>query len=59
MGVSENGGPKYKTLNSRILIIRNPNIRYPLFLETPIWRLEDLRSMFLGCSWCTVWDLGV
>ena len=25
MGVSENRGPKYRTLNSRILIIRTPN----------------------------------
>ena len=27
MGVSENRGPKYSTLNSRILIIRAPNKR--------------------------------
>ena len=35
MGVSENRGPSYSTLNSRILIIREPKIRYPpLFSET-------------------------
>ena len=37
MGVSENRGPYYSTLNSRILAIRTPKIRYPLFSETPIW----------------------
>ena len=31
VGVSENRGPQYSTLNSRILIIRTPKIRYPLF----------------------------
>ena len=29
MGVSENRGSRYSTLNSRILIIRTPKIRYP------------------------------
>ena len=29
MGVSENREPEYSTLNSRILIIRTHNIRYP------------------------------
>ena len=29
VGVSENRGPSYSTLNSRILIIREPKIRYP------------------------------
>ena len=37
MRVSENRGPEYSTLSSRILIIsyKNPKIRYPLFSETP------------------------
>ena len=30
MGVSENWGPKYSTPNSRILLMRAPEIRYPL-----------------------------
>ena len=29
MGVSENRGPNYSTLNSRILIFQDPKIRYP------------------------------
>ena len=29
LGVSETRGPKYRTLNSRILIIMDPKIRYP------------------------------
>ena len=33
MGVSENRGPQYSTLNSRILIVRTPKIRYPVFSE--------------------------
>ena len=37
MGVSENRGPLYSTLNSRILILRTPTIRHPFFSETPIW----------------------
>ena len=36
MGVSENKGPQYSTLNSRILIIRTPPMGYPQFSETPI-----------------------
>ena len=37
MRVSENRGPEYNTLNSRILIIiRAPKIRYPEFSETLI-----------------------
>ena len=39
MGVSKNRGAQYSTLNSRILIIRTPKIRYhsvPPFSETPI-----------------------
>ena len=35
LGVSENRGPKYSTLNSRVLIIRTPN-KIPLISETPI-----------------------
>ena len=35
-GVSENRGPEYSTLNSRILILRTPKIRYPLFSESPL-----------------------
>ena len=34
LGVSENRGPQYSTLNSRILIIRTPK-SVPLFSETP------------------------
>ena len=30
MGFPENRGPEYSTPNSRILILRTPNIRYPL-----------------------------
>ena len=32
-----NRGPKYSSLNSRILIIRTPKIRYPSFSESPIY----------------------
>ena len=31
VGVSENRGPEYSTLNSRILIIRTPKYRTPNF----------------------------
>ena len=34
MGISENRGPKYSTLNSRILIIRTPN-KVPLIFGHP------------------------
>ena len=30
MGVSENRGPSYSTLNSRILFYKDPKISYPL-----------------------------
>ena len=36
MEVSENRGPQYSTLNSRILIIGTPKQGTPLFPETPI-----------------------
>ena len=36
MGVSENRGSKYSTLNSRVLIIRTPN-KVPLISETPLY----------------------
>ena len=42
LGVSENTGPYYSTLNTRILIIRTPKIRYPLISETPIWRYLEI-----------------
>ena len=32
MGVSENRGP-YSTLNSRVLIIKDPKRRYPFFSD--------------------------
>ena len=35
MGVSENRGPQYSALNSRILIIRGPKIRSPYFRKLP------------------------
>ena len=35
MGVSENRGPEYSTLNSRILNIRTPKNLVPLISETP------------------------
>ena len=35
MGVSKHRGSKYSTLNSRILIIRTPKIRYPHFRKLP------------------------
>ena len=35
VGVSENRGPEYNTLNSRILTIRALN-KVPLFSETPV-----------------------
>ena len=35
LGVSEDRGPSYSTLSSRILIIRNPKIRYPNFRKVP------------------------
>ena len=42
MGISENRGPKYSTLNSIILIIRTPNIyiyKVPLiFGNSHMWR---------------------
>ena len=34
-GVSENRGPKYRTLNNGILTIRTPKIRYPYFRKLP------------------------
>ena len=34
--VSENRGPHYSTLSSRILIDKDAKIRYPLISETPI-----------------------
>ena len=37
MGISENREPKYSTLNSRILIIRSPKLRYPHFRKLPYW----------------------
>ena len=42
MRVSENRGPQYRTLNSRILIIRTPKQSTPQFSETPI--LEQSRA---------------
>ena len=35
MGVSENRGPQYSTLNNRILIIRTPNKVPPNFRKLP------------------------
>ena len=35
MGVPENRGPRYSTINSRILIIKTPPNKVPLFSETP------------------------
>ena len=35
MGVSENGGSEYSTLNSRILLIRTPKEGTPNFIRTP------------------------
>ena len=37
MGVSENRGPQHSTVKRRILIIRTPKIRYPLFSESPMY----------------------
>ena len=34
------GDPNIVPLNSRILTIRTPQIRYPLFSETPMLRLR-------------------
>ena len=34
-GVSENRGPQYSTLNSRILMKKNPKVRYLSFSEIP------------------------
>ena len=36
LGVSENRGPKYSTLNSRILIIRTPKQGTPNFRKLPL-----------------------
>ena len=44
MGVSQNRGPQYSTLNSRILVIRTPKIRYPNFRKVP----DELRSKVVG-----------
>ena len=35
MGVSENRGPKYSTLNSRILFVRTPKSSTPNFRKLP------------------------
>ena len=35
MGVSENRGPQYSTLNGRILVIRTPKTKVPLILRKP------------------------
>ena len=43
-GVSENRGPEYGTLNSRILIIGPPN-KVPQFSETPTWFLEGFGTL--------------
>ena len=40
MGVSENRGPFYSTLNSRTLDIRTPTISYPEFSESPILNMS-------------------
>ena len=37
MGVSENRGPQYSTLNSTDPYYKDPKIRYPYFSETPYW----------------------
>ena len=42
MEVSENGGPYYTTLNSRILINKDPKIRYSLLSESPTLHEEPL-----------------
>ena len=45
VGVSENRGPKYSTLNRRVLIIyKDPKIRYPEFSESPM--LVECGSVF-------------
>ena len=36
MGVSENRGPQYSTLSSRILVIRTPKQDNPYFQKPPI-----------------------
>ena len=45
MGVSENRGPKYSTLNSRILIVRTPN-------EVPlIFGNSHMHAYIHACDW--------
>ena len=60
MGVSENRGPQYSTLNSRILIIRSQN-KVPLFSETPICslysRIEEPPGMIVPVPHCEVLQL--
>ena len=43
MGVSENRGPRYRTLNSRILIIRTPKYGTPNFRKLPYGALGSLK----------------
>ena len=43
MGVSENRGPCYSTLNSRILIKKGPKIRYPPYFPKLPNPIEELR----------------
>ena len=63
MGVSENRGPKYRTLNSRILIIRTPQNKAPLIFGNShippsrplqglhIWLfVRSLKEGFLGAT---------
>ena len=44
MGVSENRGPYYGTLNSRILIIRTPN-KVPLSSGVRAFRVKGFRAL--------------
>ena len=54
LGVSENRGPEYGTLNRRLLIVMDPKFRCPLFSGPPMcnksesmsfWCMRGLRSL--------------
>ena len=48
MGVSENRGPKYSTLNSRILVIRTPKSSTPNFRKLSYPTQKFLFGSFFG-----------
>ena len=60
-GFPKIGGPQYSTLNSRILILRTPPNKVPLFSETPMYCCQAQKPSKSGRSRETkgYWALGV